>query len=91
MIHVIQKLLETGLRKLSTHNKNMVLVDDYDIAHKVVNRSNNLFWDGWTIVEFKPNQDAVTYKNAMFRKGKWGITKKFEPTRDGWMVPKRYV
>lgn len=69
----------------------MVNISDYDLAHDVVAKNKNLFWDGWTIVEFKNNPDAVTYKNGMFRNGKWGATKRFEPTRDGWKVPKRYV
>ena len=69
----------------------MVTISDYDEAHLVVNRSNNLFWDGWTIVEFKKNPEASSYKNGMFKDGIWGTVRNFVPDRNGWTVPKRYV
>jgi hypothetical protein len=70
---------------------NTVTISDYNDAHRVVDRSPNLFWDGWTIVEFRNNPDASSYKNGMYRNGKWGTARRYEPSRDGWTVPKRYV
>lgn len=64
---------------------------DYDQAHNIVDSNNNLFWDGWTIVEWKPYKDAVYKKNGLFRNGKWGVSKTFTPGENGWKVPAKYV
>lgn len=64
---------------------------DYDEAHKVVDSNKNLFWDGWTIVDWKPFKDAIYKKNGMFRNGKWGVAKTYKPEKDGWKVPAKYV
>lgn len=64
---------------------------DYNTAHKVVDSNRNLFWDGWDIVEWKPNRDALYKKNGMFRNGRWGVAKRFTPGSNGWKVPVKYV
>jgi hypothetical protein len=69
----------------------MVTIKDYNLAHKVVDSNKSLFWDGWTIVEFKPHPDAITHKSAIYRNNRWGFTKRFEPSTNGWKVPDKYV
>lgn len=64
---------------------------DYDAAHNIVDSNNNLFWDGWTIVDWKPMKDGFYKKNGMFRYGKWGVAKKYFPGTNGWKVPTKYV
>lgn len=69
----------------------MANITDYNKAHEIVESNRSLFWDGWTIVEFKPNRDAITTKNAIFRNNRWGYVRRFEPTENGWKVPDKYV
>jgi hypothetical protein len=69
----------------------MIAVSSYEKAHKIVDSNRSLFWDGWTIVEFKPSRDSVTSKNAIFKNGRWGYSKRFEPGENGWKVPGKYV
>lgn len=64
---------------------------DYDKAHKIVESNKNLFWDGWTIVDWKPMKDGFYKRNGMFRNGSWGVAKKYTPGANGWKVPARYV
>jgi hypothetical protein len=64
---------------------------DYDTAHKIVDEQSNLFWDGWTIMDWKPSRDAFYKKNGMFRNGRWGTVKRYFPGINGWKVPVKYV
>lgn len=64
---------------------------NYDSAHDVVESNSNLFWDGWTIVDWKPYKDAIYKKNGMFRNGKWGVARRYAPDNNGWKVPTKYV
>lgn len=63
----------------------------YDAAHEIVNTNSNLFWDGWTIVDWKQSKDGFYKKNGMFRNGAWGITRRYFPGNNGWKVPAKYV
>lgn len=64
---------------------------DYGSAHSIVDRHDNLFWDGWTIVDWKPSRDGFYKKNGMFRNGTWGVVRKYTPGTNGWKVPEKYV
>lgn len=64
---------------------------DYDTAHKIVDKNINLFWDGWTIVDWKPLRDGIYKKNGMFRNNKWGVSRRYESGNNGWKVPAKYV
>ena len=64
---------------------------DYDKAHGLVDEIKSLYWDGWTIVDWKPFKDAFYKKNGMFRDGRWGVAKRYEPGVNGWKVPAKYV
>jgi hypothetical protein len=50
-----------------------------------------LFWDGWTVVSKYKSDKAKTSKYGMFIKNGWYMTKRFEPDRNGWDIPERFV
>lgn len=64
---------------------------NYEEAHTIVDSNKNLFWDGWTIVDWKPYKDALYKKNGLFRDGKWGVSRRYIPDANGWKVPAKYV
>jgi hypothetical protein len=66
---------------------------DYDTAHKIVNKNKNMFWDGWTIVEWRRDPDGYFSKNGMFRNGQWGkVVRNISVSNDGtWKVPVKYA
>jgi len=69
----------------------MSITIDYDSAHRLVTSRKNLFWEGWTIIDWTPNDEAFYKKNGMFRNGRWGIAKRYEPNGIGWSVPNKYA
>lgn len=68
-----------------------MLVTNYNYAHKIVEGNKSLSWDGWNIVEFKPNSDAYFMNEGVFKDSMWGIKKVFPITENGWEIPKKYV
>jgi hypothetical protein len=66
---------------------------DYDMAHKIVDSRPNLYWDGWTIVEWRRDSEGFFNKNGSFRNGQWGRTmRRMDVSSSGtWKVPAKYV
>ena len=57
----------------------------------IVSREKNLSWESWTVLERIPSNKGMSSKDGVLVNGKWHIQKRFEPTRDGWKIPKKYV
>jgi hypothetical protein len=68
-----------------------MLVSSYDYAHKMVETNKFLSWNGWDIVEFKPNDSAEYKAEGSLQNGLWGFAKTFPLTEKGWEVPSKYV
>lgn len=65
---------------------------DYEQAHQFVETQqimgNNVEWDGWELVFWKPSPKAITSKNGVLKSGKWGFEKRIYPDDNGnWSVP----
>jgi hypothetical protein len=58
---------------------------------QIVSKNKALSWNGWTVVERYPSDRGSTSNRGVFAKGKWHLEKMFEPTRDGWEIPNKYV
>lgn len=68
-----------------------MLVKDLNEMEKIVSANKNLYWDGWTVINFFTSDSARTNKNGAIINGKWCITKRIEPTRDGWNISDRLL
>lgn len=66
-------------------------ISDLNKMEAVVSENNNLFWDGWTVVERTPVKDASMNPAGVFVNGKWFTQKRFVPSRNGWKIPSKYV
>jgi hypothetical protein len=64
---------------------------DYNTAHHVVEKNENLFWNGWDIVDWKADSLGEMSKDGMLKEGKWGIYKVYPLDKDGWDVPNKYA
>ncbi len=58
---------------------------------EIVSKNHSLFWDGWTVVNKYKSDKAKTSKYGVFINNKWYMTVRFEPNRDGWDIPERFV
>lgn len=53
---------------------------------------NDVRWDGWDMIFFKPHRKAHRSKNGRYRNGRWGFEERVAPNRYGkWKVKEEYV
>lgn len=53
---------------------------------------NDVRWDGWTMVFFRPSPAAVYSKDGAFREGVWGFDNRVEVNDKGlWEIDYRNV
>lgn len=69
---------------------------EFDIksAHRMVNTQkaahNDVRWDGWDIVFFRPADHAIHSKDGAFRDGEWGFDNRVVVNSEGkWLVDPR--
>jgi hypothetical protein len=72
------------------------MVLDYDAAHDFVNtqakRGNDVRWEGWDMVFFKPTPYGFSNPKGAFRKGRWGMELRISADSTGsWVVPAKNV
>jgi hypothetical protein len=65
-------------------------------AHKFVSDQrrlgNDVRWDNYDIVFWRPTHHGFTHVNGVFRKGRWGMETRIPVGNDGfWRVPRKYV
>lgn len=58
---------------------------------QIVKNNKSLFWDGWTVVNKYKSDKAKTSKYGAYINNNWYMTRRFEPTRDGWNIPESLV
>jgi hypothetical protein len=68
-----------------------MIVDKLDQMEKIVSKNKALFWDGWTVVNIYKSDKAKSSKYGMYINGQWYMSKRFEPSRNGWDIPERLV
>jgi hypothetical protein len=66
-------------------------ITELEKMETIVKNNKFLTWDGWTVVSMHPADSARTAKNGKYFDGKWSISKRFEPNRDGWDIPDKFV
>jgi hypothetical protein len=57
---------------------------DLAATERFVEGHPNAFWDGWTMVMFKPTRAGEHNRKGMFRDGQWGIANRVDPDEQGW-------
>jgi hypothetical protein len=64
-----------------------MLVTSLEEMEHIVSSRGDLSWDGWDIVKYINNSNALYAKDSEFRDGKWMKKKVFPLTEDGWYLP----
>lgn len=69
---------------------------DIKAAHRVVREQramgNDVRWDGWDIVFFRPADHAIHSKDGAFRNGQWGFDNRVVVNTEGiWEIDPRNV
>jgi len=65
-----------------------MLVTDLQKMEQIVLSRSDLEWEGWNVVRYTENSNALFTKDGAFRHGKWMKKKVFPLTEKGWHLPK---
>ena len=68
-----------------------MLIKSLEEMEAVVQNSDNLSWDGWTVIENKTNENGMMSKDGAFVDGKWSVQKRYEVTANGWEIPNKFM
>jgi hypothetical protein len=68
-----------------------MLITSLEKMEEIVKNSNNLSWDGWTVIENKTNENGAMSKDGAYVDGKWIVQKRYEATATGWEIPHKLV
>jgi len=68
-----------------------MLINSLEKMESVVAANKELIWDGWTVIHSYPSEKARTSKFGRRVNNKWHLQRRFEPTEQGWDIPKRFV
>lgn len=69
----------------------MINIKTLEQMEEIVRSNRSLSWDGWTVVNRYKSDKAQTSKYGVYFKGNWYMSKRFEPSRNGWDIPERLV
>lgn len=64
-----------------------MLVTDLQQMEQIVLSQSDLEWEGWDVVKYVANPNALFTKDGAFRQGKWMKKKVFPLTEKGWHLP----
>lgn len=68
-----------------------MLIKSLEEMEAVVQNSDNLSWDGWTVIESKTNENGMMSKDGALVDGKWIVQKRYEVTANGWEIPNKFM
>ena len=65
---------------------------NYQEIHKLVDRSDNMTWDNYTLLINIPRPNAFLKTNGVFINGKWHEQTRIGVNRSGqWNIPKKHI
>lgn len=68
-----------------------MIIKNLEQMEEIVRKNSSLSWDGWSVINRYKSDKARTSKYGVYFKGKWYMSQRFEPTRNGWDIPERLV
>jgi hypothetical protein len=83
--------LSQNQTKQSTKKAKTMKISSIEKMEELVKGNKELMWDGWTVVHFYASEKGRTARFGARIKDRWYITKRFEPTEEGWEIPNKFV
>ena len=68
-----------------------MFIKSLDEMETIVENSDVLSWDGWTVLENRTNDNGAMSKDGAFVDGKWIIQKRYDATTKGWEIPNKLM
>lgn len=58
---------------------------------EIVSKNKELVWEGWTVIHSYQSDKARTSKFGRRVDGVWHLQRRFEPKKNGWDIPRRFI
>lgn len=68
-----------------------MIIKSLEVMEEIVDKNRDLKWDGWTVIHFYKSEKARTSKLGAFINGDWHMQNRYEPSANGWDIPKRFM
>ena len=68
-----------------------MIITSLEKMEEIVAKNKALSWDGWTVVESKPNSTGWTKVNGAFIDGQWYVQNRIDATETGWKISDKYA
>ena len=68
-----------------------MIIKTLEKMEEIVSQNKELSWDGWSVVHMYASDKSKVSKNGIYHNGSWYMAKRFEPNRDGWDIPERFI
>lgn len=65
------------------------VIRDLDVMESIVSNRNDLEWDGWDVIHYRPKAASFMNPRGAFRNGEWNLATRYPITEKGWIVPGR--
>jgi len=67
-----------------------MIINSLEKMEKIVNKYDNLSWNGWDVVDRKRSESGRTSTSGVRVDGLWYLQRVFPITKDGWDIPNKY-
>lgn len=57
----------------------------------IVSNNKSLSWDGWTVLQTKPDPTGWAKTNGVFKNSQWHVQNRYDVTENGWQIPSKLV
>ncbi len=68
-----------------------MLISSLEQMEEIVEKNDNLSWDGWTVLENKTKENGIMSAEGRYVNGRWIVQKRYEATASGWEIPNKLV
>jgi len=68
-----------------------MLIKSLEQMEDIVKNSDELSWDGWTVIETRTKENGISSKDGAYVKGKWVVQKRYDANTDGWEIPNKFM
>jgi hypothetical protein len=69
----------------------MMIVKSLEEMEAIVEKNEELSWDGWTVIENRTKDNGAMSKDGAYVDGKWIIQKRYDASAKGWEIPNKLV
>lgn len=68
-----------------------MIIKSLEEMEAIVEKNNDLSWDGWTVIENQTDKNGAMSKDGAFVGGKWIVQKRYDANTKGWEIPNKLV